>query len=161
MATETLGGPDYTEERLTMVNQLLDQIEQPSRAFIENNGIGGMLINEQNPWGNSNGEAELHVGGVEDYKFNKKPITGDGWPAKSIAWRGEDNRYYHLEIYPEKDLNLVMWSVVSLDLNSLSEKASFQQFEPINLPMPEADFTQLLQTRYDLLCDEAAKLKPR
>lgn len=98
--------------------------------------------------------------GVERYKFERKPPQGDGWPNTSVRWR-DDRLYYLLEIYPEQDLDLIMWSVVSLDYAGLREETTFQQKEPINLPMPEADFTQLLQTKHDLLRSEATKLKPR
>ena len=159
MTTEALSGPHYTKEAISRVNQLLDQLEQPLRKFIENNGIGGMLIDEQNPWDESRRGGRLHTGSVESYKFERTPPTGDGWPNTSVRWI-DNNLYYLLEIYPEKDLDLTMWSVVSLDYAGLRDKRTFEQKEPINLPMPEAGFTQLLQSKHDLLYLEAAKLKP-
>lgn len=162
MTTAELNTPHYTNERLSRVNQLMDQIEEPSRVFIENNGIAGMLIDEEDPWDWSKREVRLHTGGVESYKFERTPPTGDGWPNRSIRWRDKDNLYYLLEIYSGEDVeDITMWSVVSLDYAGLREERTFKQKEPINLPMPEADFTKLLQTRYHLLHLEAAKIKPR
>jgi len=159
MTTEALNGPHYNEERVSKVSQFLDQIEQPLRVFIENNGIADMLLDEQRPWDDLKREARLHIGGVESYKFGRTPTTADGWPNISISWRGADDHYYLIGIHSEANVeDTVMWFVVSQDFNGLREERTFQQKEPVNLPMPETDFTQLLQTKYDLLHREAAKL---
>ena len=162
MTTEALNGPHYTEQAISKVNQLLDQLDQPLRKFVENNGIGGMLIDEQNPWDESKRGGRLHTGGVESYKFERTPPQGDGWPNTSVRWIDKDNLYYLVEIYPIVPAeDLVLWSVVSLDYAGLREGRTFQQKEPISLPMPEEDFASLLQKKHDILKLEAAKLKPR
>lgn len=163
MTTEASNGAYHSGEALSRVNNLLDQIEPSLRLFIENNGIGDRLLDATDPRDDSR-EGRFQVGGAETYQFERYPITGDGWPNRSVRWRGEDNLYYLLEIYPivlSTKQDLVMWSVVSFDYAGLHEGRTFQQKEPINLPMPEQDFAKLLQAKHDLLHVEAAKIKPR
>lgn len=149
------------QESVRECEDLLTETEPQLRSFIQDHELTSQLIDEDMLWVNVNDKIKFHQGDLQEYTFEKHLGGHFFGPAlrRGIRWYGQDNLHYIIEIFADASKRtFTLGSTVSLYPFGAEPPVAFRAGESLELPLKPELLRQLLENKFKLLVQEAAKI---